>query len=200
MRTKFYGLPVGLFAGLAVISALCTVSVFAQAKPEEKKAAASATAERSKALNELDFSWKRAKKWSLDYIDAMPEEGINFKPTPEIRSFAEQMLHLAFWNYGLAEWVAGKPNPFGKEQKNLETKSEYKTKAALRKVVEQSYDFVMDGMSGLDNARLLEEVSFFNTKMTRLNVLAIALDHQTHHRGQTTIYLRLKGVTPPPEP
>jgi uncharacterized damage-inducible protein DinB len=197
MRTKFYGLPVGLFAGLVVISALCAGSAFAQAKPEEKKAAVS---EPSKAVKELDFSWKRAKKWSLDYIDAMPEEGINFKPTPEIRSFAEQMLHLAFWNYGLAEWVAGKPNPFGKDQKNLETKSEYKTKAALRKVVEQSYDFVIDGIPGLDNTKLLEEVSFFNSKMTRLNVLAIAMDHQTHHRGQTTIYLRLKGVTPPPEP
>lgn len=198
MRTKFYGLPVGLFAGIVVMSALCAGSAFAQAKPEEKKAAVAG--EGSKAVKELDFSWKRAKKWTLDYIDAMPEDAVNFKPTPEVRSFAEQMLHLAFWNYGLAEWVAGKPNPFGKDQKNLETKGEYKTKAALRKVVEQSYDFVIDGMKGLDNAKLLEEVSFFNSKMTRINVLAIALDHQTHHRGQTTIYLRLKGVTPPPEP
>jgi len=36
--------------------------------------------------------------------------------------------------------------------------------------------------------------------MTRLSVLVAALDHQAHHRGQTTIYLRLKGLTPPPEP
>ena len=197
MRTKFRGLPVGLLAGLILLCAVCSLSAFAQTKPEEKKAVAN---ERSKAMKELDFTWKRAKKWSLDYVDAMPEDAVNFKATPEVRSFAEQMLHLAFWNYGLAEWVAGKPNPFGKDQKNLETKSEYKTKAALRKVVEQSYDFVIDGMAGLDNANLLEEITFFNTKMTRLNVLAIALDHQTHHRGQTTIYLRLKGVTPPPEP
>jgi DinB family len=32
------------------------------------------------------------------------------------------------------------------------------------------------------------------------SVLTYALDHQAHHRGRTTIYLRLKGVTPPPEP
>ena len=24
-----------------------------------------------------------------------------------------------------------------------------------------------------------------------------AFEHQTHHRGQTTVYLRLKGITPP---
>lgn len=26
-----------------------------------------------------------------------------------------------------------------------------------------------------------------------------AFEHQTHHRGQTTVYLRLKGITPPAE-
>lgn len=200
MRTKFRGLPAGLCAGLIMLCAVHSIQALAQAKPEEKKAVAGAPAERSKAMKELDFTWKRSKKWSLDYVDAMPEDAINFKPTPEVRSFAEQMLHLAYWNYGLAEWVAGKPNPHGKDEKGIEKKSEYKTKAALRKVVEQSYDFVIEGLTGLDNVKLLEEVTFFNAKMTRLNVLAIALDHQTHHRGQTTIYLRLKGVTPPPEP
>jgi len=151
-------------------------------------------------MKELDATWKRAKKWTLDYVDAMPEDSLNFKPTPEIRSFAVQMLHLAFWNYGLAGWVAGKPNPFGKDQGNLESKSEYKTKAALRKVVEQSYDFVIDAVAALDDAKLLEPVTYFNSKATRLLSLTTALDHQAHHRGQTTIYLRLKGITPPPEP
>jgi hypothetical protein len=59
---------------------------------------------------------------------------------------------------------------------------------------------VLAAIAGLDEAKLIEQVSFFNSKRSRLGVLAIALDHQTHHRGQTTIYLRLKGVTQPPEP
>lgn len=200
MRTKFRGPAVGLLAGSIMLCAVCSLPAFAQTKSEEKKAVAGATAERSKAMKELDSTWKRSKKWSLDYVDAMPEDAINFKPTPETRSFAEQMLHLAYWNYGLSEWVVGKPNPHGKDEKEIEKKSEYKTKAALRKVVEQSYDFVIDGLATLDNIKLLEPVAFFNSKTTRLFVLMTTLDHQTHHRGQTTIYLRLKGVTPPPEP
>lgn len=194
MHTKFRS----LLTGLLVLCAVSSISTFAQTKTEEKKAAAAA--ERSKAMKELDMTWKRARKWTLDYVDAMPEDSLSFKPTPEIRSFAEQMLHLAFWNYGLVDAAAGKPNPFGKDQNNLESKSEYKTKAALRKVVEQSYDFVIAAIAEMDDAKLTEQFSFFNSKVTRLYALTTALDHQAHHRGQTTIYLRLKGITPPPEP
>jgi uncharacterized damage-inducible protein DinB len=75
-----------------------------------------------------------------------------------------------------------------------------KTKAALRKIVEESYDNILTAIAGLDEAKMLEQVQFFSSKITRVTALAIALDHQTHHRGQTTVYLRLKGVAPPPEP
>jgi uncharacterized damage-inducible protein DinB len=180
----------------AVLAAAFTLSsAFAQSdakKPADDK--------RPAIVKETEFSWKRARKWTLDYIDAMPESAMAFKPTAEVRSFAEQMLHLAFWNYGLAEAVGGKANPYGKKQETLEKRDDVKTKAALRKIVEESYDNVLKAIAGLDEAKMLQQVQFFNSKLTRITVLAIALDHQTHHRGQTTVYLRLKGVTPPPEP
>lgn len=151
-------------------------------------------------VREQEATWKRAKKWTLDYLDAMPADAMSFKPTPAVRSFAEQMLHLTFWNYGLIAAGGGKASPYGKDQKTLEARQDLQTKPELRKTVEASYDNVLVYLNTLDEAKLLEAVSFFNTKMTRLSILSIALDHQTHHRGQTTTYLRLKGVTPPPEP
>lgn len=175
--------------------ALCAPLVCGQSdakKPADDK--------RATIVKETEFNWKRAKKWTLDYIDAMPENALGFKPTPEVRSFAEQMLHLAFWNYGLVEAAGGKASPYGKKQETLEKRDDVKTKAALRKIVEESYDHILAALATLDEAKLLEQVSFFNSKITRLGALTIALDHQTHHRGQTTLYLRLKGVTPPPEP
>ncbi len=177
------------------VVAVCSPGALAQAdakKPADDK--------RSPIVKETEYSWKRARKWTLDYIDAMPENAMSFKPTPEVRSFAEQMLHLAFWNYGLGETVSGKANPYGKNQETLEKRDDVKAKAALRKVVEESYDNILAAIASLDEAKMLEQVSFFNSKVTRVTALIIALDHQTHHRGQTTIYLRLKGVTPPPEP
>jgi uncharacterized damage-inducible protein DinB len=181
---------------LCAMLAAATFSVSVQAQGDAKKT----EDKRTPIVRETEFSWKRAKKWTLDYIDAMPEAGLSFKPTPEVRSFAEQMLHLAFWNFGLIESMSGKANPYGKKQETLEKSDAGKTKAALRKVVEESYDAVLAAMNGLDEAKLLEQAQFFNSKMTRLTILSIALDHQTHHRGQTTTYLRLKGITPPPEP
>jgi uncharacterized damage-inducible protein DinB len=178
--------------------AACSSSAFAQSdangakKPVDDK--------RSPIVKETESQWKRAKKWTLDYIDAMPEDAAGFKPTTEIRSFAEQMLHLAFWNYSTAETLGGKSNPYGQKQETLEKRDDVKTRAALRKVVEESYDNLLAVIAGLDEAKMLEQVSVFNTKLTRLTFLTYAFEHQTHHRGQTTIYIRLKGATPPPEP
>ncbi|MEY4609908.1 MAG: hypothetical protein RL246_227, partial [Bacteroidota bacterium] len=34
---------------------------------------------------------------------------------------------------------------------------------------------------------------------TRLQAINKCFEHQTHHRGQTTVYIRLAGGTPPAE-
>jgi uncharacterized damage-inducible protein DinB len=193
MRPKAFRLLRLLF-----FAALCSSSAFAQSDSNGAKAAADD--KRPPIIKETESNWKRARKWTLEYIDAMPENAMGFKPTPEIRSFAEQMLHLAYWNCAMAEFLGGKVNPYGKTQETLEQRDDMKTKAALRKVVEESYDNLLAVVAGLDEAKMLEQVPYFNTKRTRLTVFAGALDHQAHHRGQTTIYLRLKGLTPPPEP
>src|ERR1700744_2785752 len=62
---------------------------------------------------EMVAEWQRAKDYTRSYLDAMPEDGYAFKPTPEIRSFAQQMLHLADANYLFASSASGKPNSPG---------------------------------------------------------------------------------------
>ncbi len=141
--------------------------------------------------------WERAKAYTKEYIDAMPEDGINYKPTPEIRSFAEQMLHLSQGNVGLSSNGTGREKIYA--GKTLEKMDEFKTKAALTKIVMECYDFVIDGIKSLDASKLEEKVKRGNFDETRLTWLNKAFEHQTHHRGQTTIYLRMKGVTPPGE-
>ena len=146
---------------------------------------------------QLTADWQRAKEFTKEYLDAMPEDGMGFKPTPEIRSFAEQMLHLAAANYNFGALASGKTNPF--QGKKLEEMSELKTKEALTKAVMESYDFVIDGVKSLTDAKLAENVKMGQREMTREVVLAKAFEHQTHHRGQATIYIRAKGIKPPNE-
>ena len=54
------------------------------------------------STTDLVKEWERAKAYTQEYLDAMPESGYSLKPTPDMRSFAGQMLHLTDANYGFA--------------------------------------------------------------------------------------------------
>jgi len=149
------------------------------------------------ALSQMMADWQRAKAYTQEYLDKMPEDGVGYKPTPEIRSFAEQMLHLAGGNFNFAAAASGKANPY--QGKNLEKMEEFKTKAGLTKVVNESYDFVLEALKGMNDSQMGESIKLFGRDMTRETAFAKAFEHQTHHRGQTTIYIRMKGITPPNE-
>jgi len=150
-------------------------------------------------IDAMIADWERARAFTLEYISAANEEVITFKPSPEMRTFGEQLLHLAESNYGFASAASGKTNPiaFGQLQKAA---SDYKTKEALAKVVTESYDFVIAALKDFDESRLSEPIKMFNRfELTRETAFVKGFEHQTHHRGQTTVYLRLKGIKPPNE-
>jgi uncharacterized damage-inducible protein DinB len=142
--------------------------------------------------------WERAKAYTKEYLDAASNETIGYKPTPEMRSFAQQMLHIAEANYGLGSAASGKPNPINWGQ--LEKAPEkYNTKETLTTAVMDSYDFVINALKATDDSKMSESVKIFNFDMTREAAFQKTFEHQTHHRGQTTVYLRLSKVTPPQE-
>jgi uncharacterized damage-inducible protein DinB len=151
---------------------------------------------------EMVAEWQRAKAYTKAYLDAMPEDGYAYKPTPEIRSFAQQMLHLADGNYLFASMASGKANPMGVTlpKHDLVEKGTAQTKEAAAKAVMDSYDFVINTLQDM-TAEQLQETTTFGSRgiFTRSALFGKGFEHQTHHRGQTTIYLRLKGVTPPNE-
>lgn len=143
--------------------------------------------------------WERAKAYTLEYLTAANDEVIAFKPTAEMRSFGQQMLHIAESNYGFGSAASGKASPynFGDLEKAAD---KYKTKEALTKAVMDSYDFIMSALKDTDDAKLRGTIKMFNRfEMTRGEAFEKAFEHQTHHRGQTTVYLRLNGVKPPNE-
>jgi uncharacterized damage-inducible protein DinB len=140
--------------------------------------------------------WQRAKAYTKAYLDAMPDDGYGFKPKPEIRSFAQQMLHLADANYYFASSASGKASPMGTTSAE---KTVAQTKEATTKAVMDSYDFVIASLQGITAAQLDEMGSVEGKSISKAKIFGKAFEHQTHHRGQCTIYLRLKGITPPGE-
>src|ERR1700743_3985982 len=101
--------------------------------------------------------WQRAKTYTKQYLDAMPEDGYGFKPTPEMRTYAAQMLHLTDGNYGLVGAATGKTNPLGKVSAE---KTISQTKEATTKAVMDSYDYVISAIQGMTVEQLNETVKF----------------------------------------
>lgn len=110
------------FAALLVSANIATAT---DLTPEDDKAA-------------LVADWERAKAYTLEYLDAMPEDGTNFTPVEGIRTFAEQMLHIANANVGIMGIATGAKSIF---EGNIEQDDKYKNKKALRAAVIESYDF-----------------------------------------------------------
>jgi uncharacterized damage-inducible protein DinB len=141
--------------------------------------------------------WERAKAYTKEYLDVMPESGYGLKPTPEMRSFAQQMLHLTDANYLFGSTASGATNPMAKTE--LE-KTTDQSKANVTKIVLAGYDFVIASIKQMTDAQSVETVKLFGSfEMTKGVAIAKCFEHQTHHRGQTTVYIRLAGAKPPQE-
>lgn len=144
---------------------------------------------------QLIKEWQRAKDYTNEYLNAMPADKYSFKAVDSIRSFSQQMLHLANANVGLGAIGIGVSRGFS----NMEQRPSAQSKDSVVYYVNASYDFVIDGISKLDPSKLGEKVKWNNFEFTRLFYLLKTFEHQTHHRGQTTIYIRLAGIRPPAE-
>jgi uncharacterized damage-inducible protein DinB len=152
---------------------------------------------RRNPVNDMVKDWERAKTYTKEYLDAMPEKGYALKPTKDMRSFAEQMLHLTDANYSFAAAATGGTSPVGQGESE---KTKDKSKANVTKLVMDGYDFVIKNLKKMTPAQLDESTKLFGQfDMTKGAALAKCFEHQTHHRGQTTVYLRLAGVKPPQE-
>jgi len=148
-------------------------------------------------IDEMVKEWERAKAYTKEYLDAMTEAGYALKPTPEMRSFAEQMLHLTDANYGFAAAASGEKSPVGPGESEKTTD---KSKANVTNLVMAGYDFVINSIKKMTPAQLAEQTRLFNRfDMTKGMALNKLFEHQSHHRGQATVYLRLAGVRPPQE-
>ena len=141
--------------------------------------------------------WERAKAYSVDYLNTMPANKYSFKAHDSIRSFAQQMLHLAQANVGLLMGAVGEPLSFARA--NLEGSPTAQTKDSVMYYVTASYDYAINGLKKLNPATFGEKSKFFNFEETKYTWFLKAFEHQTHHRGQTTVYIRLQGIKPPQE-
>lgn len=160
--------------------------------------AATAFAQNNDAIKtQMIADWQRAKAYTMEYLDAMPAAKYGHKPEDSVRTFAQQMLHLAQGNLGLSA------NGTGAERLNfgpgLEQRAGANTADSVRYYVLASYDYCINSLEKMDASNMFEMVKRGNFDFSRYAWLSKAFEHQTHHRGQATIYIRTAGIKPPNE-
>ncbi|PWT78196.1 MAG: damage-inducible protein DinB [Bacteroidetes bacterium] len=150
--------------------------------------------------------WMRAKNYTREYLDAMPADHYTFRPTDSVRTFGQQMLHLAFANVACAMIATGYHdsavllvllNP------NIERSPKAGNKDSVTRYVNMSYDYMMTAIRNFDFSKLNEIVKQHTAGGDRSEMrfawLMKGFEHQTHTRGQCAVYLRLSGILPPTE-
>jgi uncharacterized damage-inducible protein DinB len=140
------------------------------------------------------------KGYVLRTAAKIPEDVYSFRPTPEVRTIAQLIGHLADANYRLCSIMAGQDPPMdaGIEK----TKS---TKADLAKALSESFAYCDRQYAAMTDAAGTPIVKFdaggegsrVPIQMPRLTVLAFHTAHAFEHYGNLVTYMRLKGIVPP---
>ena len=135
----------------------------------------------------------------VSLADAMPSERYGFAPKDGefkgVRTFAQQVKHVACANFGFFNEVERKPPPPDCEAGGP---SPAKTKAELMQYLRESFAYAGTVMRQLTQANALDPVEGpYGGKTTRLGISTLAVWHATDHYGQLVVYLRMNGIVPP---
>ena len=149
---------------------------------------------KSQEAAQIDYhitDWERSKNHTLAVIEAMPEDKLDFKATPEVRSFAFDIKHMVGGNYGMMS------NALGVEAPKFDAES-IKTKAEMSQAVTECYDWVIKSLGEFDTSKNSEIVEYFGKfKLTRARAIFKVYEHQAHHKSKAIANQRLAGATPP---
>ena len=140
---------------------------------------------------ELAATFQRAAAEILDIAEAMPAEKYGYKPTPEISSFGDQLVH-----------VAGITQRFIDTAKGIKTEAAHHGPMAKPEVIallKKTFQSAQEMINPLTDAQLLEPVKFpFGDRtVTRATFWQGPLYQIRNHHGQLVVYLRMNGIVPP---
>ena len=146
-----------------------------------------------KSVDSINARWAAAKTFTMLVANAMPAESYDYKPTPDMRSYGELMVHI-----GQAQvYYAGR---FSKTAVPDSLKApKVADKASATAYLAATFDFCGAGLTGLTTADLDKPYPGRpNTPpLSGWDLILNAFIHTSHHRGYADVYLRMKGITPP---
>lgn len=176
-------------AVLGVLLGLCSLGM-AQAA-EEKKTLSQA----------LDGGTRVVEGELVPAAEAMPENKYDFAPTngefKGVRTFAEQLKHVAATNYLVGAAILGEKPPV--DTNGEKGPDSMKSKAEIVKFLKDSFIYAHKANTSITEANALEPIAnpFAKAKTTRAGLATVFGWHSFDHYGQMVEYLRMNGIVPP---
>jgi uncharacterized damage-inducible protein DinB len=137
----------------------------------------------------------------MSVAQAMPADKYSFIPDVKggnfegVRSFAEQVKHVACANMGFFNEIDGKTPP---EHCEKGGPSKASTKAELIEYLKDSFDYGNRVLATINDKNALDRVEGpYAGPNTKLGLAVTAVWHVTDHYGQIVEYLRMNGIVPP---
>lgn len=188
-----------------ILLLICAIGVEAHTQAVNTEAQSGANPPPRTVSQVLDIWISNTETQVVPLADAMPEEKYSFAPTngafKGVRTFAEQVKHLAAFNYLAGNFILGRtPTLDQKEEAGPET---VKTKAEVMEYLKGSFTLLHQAVATIDNKNMLEALPGASKGRVALALetrLALAIDTMAHsfdHYGQMVEYLRMNGIVPP---
>ncbi len=148
-----------------------------------------AQAQDSALLGPLKQQWENIRRNVVGTAEVVPEDMYSFRPTPEVRSLREQLIHIVEENYFFMGMVSGeREQPPG----NLQTK------AQIIQALNDSYDYGAQVLDGLNDSTAMETVPLMgNRQGPRWSAALMNIADNQNHYGNLVVYMRMNGIVPP---
>lgn len=134
--------------------------------------------------------------------EAMPADKYNFAPPDRdgnfagVRTFAQQVKHLAVSNYSYGAAILGEKPPVASGA-NENGPADMTSKDAIVKLLSDSFTYAVNAVNSIRPDEALKPARPGARGSSRLAVAAGIAPHAMDHYGQMVEYLRMNGLTPP---
>jgi uncharacterized damage-inducible protein DinB len=143
--------------------------------------------------------WNKIGNKLIAMAQDFPEDKYDFKVQKDQRTFAENILHVASFDYIVATKISGSQvgPDFGKYGDNPPREA-YKTKADVVNLMQHAVAdgakvIQQQGDAGLDKTTN----SWGNRLVHNSYIWTFAIEHSAEHYGQLVVYYRANNLVPP---
>jgi uncharacterized damage-inducible protein DinB len=197
------------FLRLSSLFGLCLLTAGVTLDPQEQKQPTAAELSKSetpgkaftRSMSDQEYEFRSA-------AEAMPSEKWNYRPAQglfknekpefgpaEVRSFAEQVKHVACSNFAFAAELDGTKPPEACDKGGA---NPAKTRTELLSYLRDSFKALEKSLAAMTAQNMYDPIEGpYAGPNTRLGLGLVTVWHVADHYGQIAIYLRENGIVPP---